>query len=456
MYQMMIGTYTKRGSEGIYLLEMDDILQQVRVISVIGEKNPSYLCLDSEKKCLYAALENEVGEVAVYNVENRKAPKFMGKYETGGSTTCHVSLSVDHKWLYASNYEDGSFTIFEVGDALRKSRIIFNQAGRYKAKPHAHSVFSILKNEAICCDKGLDSVLIYGDGGEICRFYLKGSNFRILESEKQNLYLVAEKSSEIVVISYEHGKLTLQQRISTVEKGFAKINYAAAVRISPDRQYLYTTNRGEDTIVIYKIQKDGTLEFLERHYLPGQFPRDFNISKDGKILGVALEYSDCVVFYDVDNNTGTIRLRKERMMWNYLSRITERGVLMIKNRRIGHIGIATNDVARDVEWYVNVLGFEVTGKFQNGNDTVYFLKNDDVIFEIFPSDSRLPNEVSGRIDHYSFASDDIESDYAYCVKNGYKIVTDGIEGIAGFWDNGIRYFKIASPTGEQFEFCQIL
>ena len=40
MYQMMIGTYTKRGSEGIYLLEMDDILQQVRVISVIGEKNP--------------------------------------------------------------------------------------------------------------------------------------------------------------------------------------------------------------------------------------------------------------------------------------------------------------------------------------------------------------------------------------------------------------------------------
>lgn len=50
-------------------------------------------------------------------------------------------------------------------------------------------------------------------------------------------------------------------------------------------------------------------------------------------------------------------------------------------------------------------------------------------------------------------SDDIESDYAYCVKNGYKIVTDGIEGIAGFWDNGIRYFKIASPTGEQFEVC---
>lgn len=66
------------------------------------------------------------------------------------------------------------------------------------------------------------------------------------------------------------------------------------------------------------------------------------------------------------------RLSRARMMWNYLSGITERGVLIIKNRRIGHIGIATNDVARDVEWYVNALGFEVTGKFQNGNDTVCF------------------------------------------------------------------------------------
>ena len=63
---------------------------------------------------------------------------------------------------------------------------------------------------------------------------------------------------------------------------------------------------------------------------------------------------------------------------------------MIKNRRIGHIGIATNDVARDVEWYVNVLGFEVTGKFQNGNDTVYFLKN---FHQILGFRMRFPEEL---------------------------------------------------------------
>ncbi len=145
MYQMMIGTYTKRGSEGIYLLEMDDILQQVRVISVIGEKIPPICVWIPRKNVCMLLWKTKLGKWLFTMLKIEKHRNLWGKYETGGSTTCHVSLSVDHKWLYASNYEDGSFTIFEVGDALRKSRIIFNQAGRYKAKPHAHSVFSIFE-----------------------------------------------------------------------------------------------------------------------------------------------------------------------------------------------------------------------------------------------------------------------------------------------------------------------
>ena len=54
---------------------------------------------------------------------------------------------------------------------------------------------------------------------------------------------------------------------------------------------------------------------------------------------------------------------------------------MIKNRKHGHIGLATNDVERDAKWYVDVLGFEVIGKFPNGSGSnVYFLKNCDVVY----------------------------------------------------------------------------
>lgn len=133
------------------------------------------------------------------------------------------------------------------------------------------------------------------------------------------------------------------------------------------------------------------------------------------------------------------------------------GLLMIKNRKQGHIGLATNDVEADAKWYVEELGFEVIGKFPNTDGTnVYFLKNCDVTFEMYQANPPLSPDAVGKIDHYSFASDDIEADYRYCVEKGYNITTNGIEEISSFWDKGIRYFKIASPTGEQFEFCQIL
>lgn len=129
---------------------------------------------------------------------------------------------------------------------------------------------------------------------------------------------------------------------------------------------------------------------------------------------------------------------------------------MIRNRKHGHIGLAVKDVQTDAKWYQDVLGFELIGDFKgpDGN-SVKFLKNCDIMYEIY-EDKTLPEAAVGKIDHYSFESRDIEADYAYCVKQGYKITTDGIESIPTFWEKGIRYFKIESPTGEQLEFCQRL
>lgn len=130
---------------------------------------------------------------------------------------------------------------------------------------------------------------------------------------------------------------------------------------------------------------------------------------------------------------------------------------MIKNRKHGHIGLATNDVEAAAKWYMDVLGFELIGDFTAPDGTrAKFLKNCDVVYEMFQPAKPIPKELEGKIDHYSFDSADIEADYAYCVGQGYNITTDGIEGIPTFWENGVRYFKIASPTGEELEFCQVL
>ncbi len=130
---------------------------------------------------------------------------------------------------------------------------------------------------------------------------------------------------------------------------------------------------------------------------------------------------------------------------------------MIKNRRLDHVGIATNQINEDVSWYLDVMGFKLIGDFVVPDGTpCKFLKNTDVVFELFQPVSGVRQEVAGKIDHIAFQSEDIEKDYAYCKEHGYRFTTDGIQSIPTFWEHGIKFFKIASPTGEEIEYCQVL
>ena len=128
---------------------------------------------------------------------------------------------------------------------------------------------------------------------------------------------------------------------------------------------------------------------------------------------------------------------------------------MITHRPLGHIGLATDSIAQTVAWYIDVLGFELIGSFTTpAGEPVRFIQNGDIIYEVFqPLD---PVAAPGKIDHFSFDSKDIEADYAYCREMGYRFEEEGIQEIPTFWERGVRYFKILSPSGEAVEFCQIL
>lgn len=128
---------------------------------------------------------------------------------------------------------------------------------------------------------------------------------------------------------------------------------------------------------------------------------------------------------------------------------------MIKNRKMGHIGLAVSDLETAVKWYADVLGFELIGSFVTpGGVQARFLKSGNLIYEIFRPLGGAA--APGKIDHFCFESTDIEADYAYCVAQGYSFEAEGIQSIPTFWDKGIKYFKILSPTGEAIEFCQVL
>ena len=128
---------------------------------------------------------------------------------------------------------------------------------------------------------------------------------------------------------------------------------------------------------------------------------------------------------------------------------------MIKNRRLGHIGLGSNDIEATVKWYVEELGFDLIGDFFSpAGEPIKFLKSGDIIYEVFQP---IGGAVApGKIDHFGFHSDDIEADYRFCVEKGYAFEAEGIQELPTVWERGARYFKILSPTGEAVEFCQIL
>lgn len=127
---------------------------------------------------------------------------------------------------------------------------------------------------------------------------------------------------------------------------------------------------------------------------------------------------------------------------------------MIKNRPLGHIGFPTNDIEATVNWYIDVLGFSLIGSFETEDGIpVRFIKNGDVVYEIYESDNI---DAPGKLDHICFQSEDIEADYHYCQEQGYTFEAEGIQSLPTVWENGVRFFKIMSPSGEPVEFCQVL
>lgn len=122
-----------------------------------------------------------------------------------------------------------------------------------------------------------------------------------------------------------------------------------------------------------------------------------------------------------------------------------------------HVGIATNNLEETVQFYTDILGFEVFSECVEEDGTqIKFLRKGNLKYEVFQPPQKIPEDQTRKIDHMSFISNDIEKDYSYFMKQGYKCTTEGIQSLKNVWGKGCRYFKIKGPGGEEIEFNQIL
>ena len=327
------GTYTSGGdgTKGIYRSKLDTDTGRLSAPVLAAEaKNPSFVEIHPNGKYLYAVSESgSAGTVSAYAIDREtKNLKLLGSQPSGGSGPCHVNIDHTGKNVLVANYNSGSASVIPIkpdGSLAEPSGFVQHEGSSINPQrqkgPHAHSVNISPDNRfAFVADLGLDKVMIDKldvDKGTITPndpAFAKvkpgsGPRHFTFGIDGKYAYVINEMGGTITAFAYEpaSGTLTEIQTISTLPDDFSGSNSCAEVRVHPSGRFLYGSNRGHDSIAVYRIdQTKGTLTFIEHERADIKTPRNFNIDPTGKFCLVANQGGDSVVVFRIDQKTGAL------------------------------------------------------------------------------------------------------------------------------------------------------
>ena len=334
---LLIGTYTQKGSKGIYLFHFDTATgKAIEISHTDSAKNPSFLTISKDKQNVYAVNESNEGSVNVYSLKNNQLNLLQNKSSKGASP-CYIALSPDQRSLFVANYMGGSITSyhrFADGQISNPQQFIQHTGssinkGRQE-KAHVHGLFfSPVGKFLLTPDLGTDQVTIYPyqlkNGPPLDVQKAKniqsapgaGPRHLTFSSNGKYIYIIEELTGSISVYLFSKGVANFIQTIAIhpvvlFEKGISKANTlhgSADIHLSPDGLFLYATNRGtENNIVKIPVLPTGKLD--EKHIVYystlGKAPRNFTITPDGNWVLVANQESDNVVIFKRNITTGEL------------------------------------------------------------------------------------------------------------------------------------------------------
>jgi 6-phosphogluconolactonase len=332
---LYVGTYTSGKSEGIYIYRLNmstGALRHFRTVKNVIE--PSYLTIDRKRQVLYAV--NEVsqfegkpsGAISSFSIDQNGGDlKFLNQKASHGGSPCYVTLDGKRKFVLLANYEAGNVSVLPInrdgslGEAVSVVQHRGSSVNRARQQgPHAHCIImDRLNNYAFAVDLGIDKIIAYRfdarKGTLISHTEVEstpGAGPRHLTFHPNNklAYVINELDSTLTTFTYEsnQGKLRPQQSVSTLPTDHSGENSCADVHVSPNGKFLYGSNRGHDSIVVFAIDaKSGRLTYVEHVSTSGKTPRNFTIDPTGTFLLAANQKSDTVVTFRIDPRTGRLR-----------------------------------------------------------------------------------------------------------------------------------------------------
>lgn len=324
---LYVGTYSVRGSEGIYALDFDantGALSEQRHIADL--RNPSFLALHPRKAWLYAVSEAEgQGAVAAIALPRDSGPGvILNQESTLGVGPCHVAVDPTGHWAASANYVSGSVCLhaIQADGTLAPAADLVQHTGsgpntRRQEGPHAHSVtFDPSGTFIVAADLGIDMMLVYlldRDLGKLVPQDPTGLHVQpgagprhfAFHPSGEFAYIINELDNTVIACAWDAvaGKLSAMQTLPTLPPDFAGTSYCADIHVHPNGRFLYGTNRGHDTLAVFATDpQTGLMEAVGHVSTGGRNPRNFTITADGKWLLAANQDTDNIVVYRVSED----------------------------------------------------------------------------------------------------------------------------------------------------------
>ncbi len=329
-FNLLIGTFISTSkSDGIYVYGFDSQTGDFNYKSKVAGENPRYLAISLDGKNVYSVNTIRNGGVSAFAFNSTSGElTFLNRVSSGGDSPSYVAVDDKNKYVFVGNYGNGILSAIPLKeDGFLSSDIqIIQQEGSSIDKsrqqgPHVHStVLSPNNRYLLTPNLGTDKVCIYhfdatkisqpltpADPAFVSVKAGSGPRHIIFHPNSKFVYLISEMGCIITAYDYKNGKLAEKQTITMLSPDFKGNVGAADIHVSPDGRFLYASNRGDaNELVIYAINKNGTLKYAGRQQTLGKTPRNFVIDPTGNFLLVANQDSNEIIIFKRDLKTGLL------------------------------------------------------------------------------------------------------------------------------------------------------
>ncbi|WP_449428426.1 lactonase family protein [Rhodanobacter umsongensis] len=290
---------------------------------------------------LYAAVRSVPYNVQTFTIDPRSGKLHKLSQSPLGYSLAYISLDKTGRYMFGSSYDDDLFTV----NSIKKGVVSDKVLQTFKTEQNAHSVRIDNSNRFIFV-ASLAGEKVYGYRFDAQTGKVTPNDPPYIDApaglaprhpafspDGRFLYIVDEEQDKVITYALDpnSGKLTQVAVTSAMPadttlvpgapRGAVRNHtpamqphadtsndiWAADIHITPDGNYLYTTERTTSVLTAFKVDKaSGALTFVGTFPTEKQ-PRGFNISANSKYLVSSGEKSDTLSVYDIDPATGKLQ-----------------------------------------------------------------------------------------------------------------------------------------------------